>query len=155
VIRTAITEAAFDAIAKTMPLGSVGYEDGTNEKDERLIWLAPHGEPAAGNARSERELQRCDPQAGGWGPRAEAVMTMRALIIATAFVSVGVSPALAETLFCSTSFQGYRVCDDGHGYRSTEWEWQGMTIGQDSDGSRWTTSRWRDGDITTVTRPER
>jgi hypothetical protein len=69
VIRTAITEAAFDAIAKTMPLGSVGYEDGTNEKDERLIWLAPHGEPAAGNARSERELQRCDPQAGGCSSR--------------------------------------------------------------------------------------
>ena len=80
-------------------------------------------------------------------------MTMRALILAAAFVSV--SPALAETLYCSTSFQGYRVCDDGHGYRSFEWQWQGMTIGQDSDGSHWTTSRWRDGDITTVTRPEK
>ena len=79
---------------------------------------------------------------------------MRALIVAAAFVSVS-GPALAETLYCSTSFQGYRVCDDGHGYRSTEWQWQGMTIGQDSNGSRWTTSRWRDGDITTVTPPER
>ena len=67
-------------------------------------------------------------------------MTMRARIIAAAFVGVSVSPALAETLFCSTSFQGYRVCDDGHGYRSTERRWQGLTIGQDSDGSRWTTA---------------
>lgn len=75
---------------------------------------------------------------------------MRALIIASALVGVS-DPALAETLFCSTSFQGYRVCDDGHGYRSTEWQWKGMTIGQDSDGNRWTTSRWRDGEITTVT----
>jgi hypothetical protein len=32
-----ITQAAFDAIAKT--LGSVGYENETNEKGERLIWL--------------------------------------------------------------------------------------------------------------------
>ena len=38
----ALTQAAFDAIAATLPLGSVGYEDGTNEKGERLIWLAPH-----------------------------------------------------------------------------------------------------------------
>ena len=42
VIRIAITEAAFDAIAKTLPLGSVGYEDGTNERGERLLWLAPY-----------------------------------------------------------------------------------------------------------------
>jgi hypothetical protein len=39
VIRIAITQAAFDAIAKTLPLGSVGYENATNEKGERLIWL--------------------------------------------------------------------------------------------------------------------
>jgi hypothetical protein len=31
----------------------------------------------------------------------------------------------------------------------------GVTFGQDSDGNRWTTSRWRDTDITTVEpRPE-
>ena len=34
-IRIAITEAAFDAIAKTLPLGSVGYENKVNEKGER------------------------------------------------------------------------------------------------------------------------
>jgi hypothetical protein len=41
-IRIAITQAAFDAIAATLPLGSVGYENETNEKGERLIWL-DHG----------------------------------------------------------------------------------------------------------------
>jgi hypothetical protein len=39
VIRIAITQALFEAIAKTLPLGSVGYENATNEKGERLIWL--------------------------------------------------------------------------------------------------------------------
>ena len=78
---------------------------------------------------------------------------MRTVLIAVVFVSVS-GPALAETLFCSTSFQGYRVCDDGHGYRSTEWQWQSMTLGQDSDGNRWTTSHWQGIDTTTITRPE-
>jgi hypothetical protein len=36
-IRIAITQAAFDAIAKTLPLGSVGYENKVNERGERLI----------------------------------------------------------------------------------------------------------------------
>ncbi len=40
-IRIAISPAAFDAIAATLPLplGSVGYEAQTNAKGERLIWL--------------------------------------------------------------------------------------------------------------------
>jgi hypothetical protein len=38
--RTAISQAAFEAIAKTLPLGSVGYENKVNEKGKRLIWLA-------------------------------------------------------------------------------------------------------------------
>jgi hypothetical protein len=38
-IRIAITEAAFEAISETLPLGSVGYENKTNEQDNRLIWL--------------------------------------------------------------------------------------------------------------------
>jgi hypothetical protein len=79
-----------------------------------------------------------------WGG---SLVTMRALILAAAFVSV--SPALAETLYCSTSFQGYRVCDDGHGYRSFEWQWQGMTIGQDSDAR---TGRQADGGMVTSPR---
>ena len=40
-IRIAISQATFDAIAKTLPLGSVGYENEVNEKGERLIWLDP------------------------------------------------------------------------------------------------------------------
>ena len=38
-IRIAITQAAFDAIAATLVLGSTGYENAVNEKGERLIWL--------------------------------------------------------------------------------------------------------------------
>jgi hypothetical protein len=38
-VRIAISQAAFDAIAKTLPLGSVGYENATNEKGGRLVWL--------------------------------------------------------------------------------------------------------------------
>jgi hypothetical protein len=40
-VRIAISQAAFDAIAKTLPVGSVGYENKVNEKGERLIWLDP------------------------------------------------------------------------------------------------------------------
>jgi hypothetical protein len=39
VIKIAITEAAFEAIARTLPLGSVGYENEANERGEKLIWL--------------------------------------------------------------------------------------------------------------------
>lgn len=38
-VRIAISQAAFDAIAATMPLGSGGYEAEGNETGERLIWL--------------------------------------------------------------------------------------------------------------------
>jgi hypothetical protein len=38
-IRIAISPAAFEAIAATLPLGSVGYENAVNEKGERLIWV--------------------------------------------------------------------------------------------------------------------
>ncbi len=41
-IRIAITEAAFEAISVTFPLGSVGYENGPSKNGERLIWLAPN-----------------------------------------------------------------------------------------------------------------
>jgi hypothetical protein len=40
-VRIAISQAAFEAIVATLPLGSVGYENETNERGERLIWL-PH-----------------------------------------------------------------------------------------------------------------
>jgi len=38
-IRLAITQAAFEAIAATLPLGSVGYEAEADANGERLIWL--------------------------------------------------------------------------------------------------------------------
>ena len=38
-IRIAISVEAFEAIARTLPLGSVGYEAEANERGERLIWL--------------------------------------------------------------------------------------------------------------------
>jgi hypothetical protein len=55
-IRIAITEAAFEAIARTLPLGSVGYENATNERGERLIWL--DHTVVSSHARARRELQR-------------------------------------------------------------------------------------------------
>lgn len=41
-IRIAISVEAFEAIARTLPFGSVGYENETNQKGERLIWLDPN-----------------------------------------------------------------------------------------------------------------
>jgi hypothetical protein len=38
-IRLAITEAAYAAIAATLSLGSVGYEAEVTAKGERWIWL--------------------------------------------------------------------------------------------------------------------
>jgi hypothetical protein len=40
-IRISITPAAFEAIAATMPLGSVGYEREPDAKGDRWIWLEP------------------------------------------------------------------------------------------------------------------
>ena len=63
--------------------------------------------------------------------------------------------AITVAIYCSTSFQGYRTCSSPDGYRSTETQWQGLVIGQDNDGNRWTTSRCRDIDISTVKPPDR
>jgi hypothetical protein len=38
-VRIAISQAAFDAIAATLPLGSTGYENATDEHGNRLIWV--------------------------------------------------------------------------------------------------------------------
>jgi hypothetical protein len=38
-VRIAITQAAFDVIASTLPPGSTGYENAVNDKGERWIWL--------------------------------------------------------------------------------------------------------------------
>jgi hypothetical protein len=42
VIRIAISQAVFDAIAATLPLGSVSYENHVNERGERYVWLPPN-----------------------------------------------------------------------------------------------------------------
>jgi hypothetical protein len=47
-IRIAITLAAFDAIAATLPLGSVSYENHVNERGERYVWLRPTWSTASG-----------------------------------------------------------------------------------------------------------
>jgi len=38
-VRIAITIEAFEAIARTLPLGSMGYESEPNERGERYVWL--------------------------------------------------------------------------------------------------------------------
>ena len=40
-IRIAITTTAFDAVAATLPLGSVAVEPATDDNGERLVWLEP------------------------------------------------------------------------------------------------------------------
>ena len=40
-IHIAITAEAFEAIAATMPLGSVGYENEADERGERLVCWTP------------------------------------------------------------------------------------------------------------------
>ena len=38
-IRIAISQAAFEAICATLPLGSVSFENKVNERGCRLIWV--------------------------------------------------------------------------------------------------------------------
>jgi len=38
-IRLAISQAAFEAITSTLPVGFVAFDPEANEKGERLIWL--------------------------------------------------------------------------------------------------------------------
>jgi hypothetical protein len=40
-IRIYVTQAAFDAVAKILPLGSVGFVTRPNADGERQIWLEP------------------------------------------------------------------------------------------------------------------
>ena len=41
-IRIAISQSAFEAIARTLPLGSVSFENKIDEYGQRLIWLEPN-----------------------------------------------------------------------------------------------------------------
>jgi hypothetical protein len=45
-VRISISQAPFEAIARTLPLGSVGYRTEANERD-KLIWLEPD-QPGSG-----------------------------------------------------------------------------------------------------------
>jgi hypothetical protein len=38
-IRIAVTQAAFEVIARSLPLGNVSFENETDEQGQRLIWL--------------------------------------------------------------------------------------------------------------------
>jgi hypothetical protein len=76
---------------------------------------------------------------------------MRAAIIVASLASAAVlahstaivgSAALADPIYCST-WQGVRTCSSPGGYLSHEWSRDGMRFGQDSDGNRWTSSRWQ------------
>jgi hypothetical protein len=60
----------------------------------------------------------------------------------------------ADPLYCST-WQQITTCSSPDGCVSHESQWQGVTRGDDNQGNRWTTSRWRDTTITTVTPPGR
>jgi hypothetical protein len=40
-IRISITATAFEAIAATLPFGSIGVERDPDDKGERMIWLEP------------------------------------------------------------------------------------------------------------------
>ena len=41
-VRISITAAAFEAVASTLPFGSVGFERGPDAHGERLIWIERH-----------------------------------------------------------------------------------------------------------------
>jgi hypothetical protein len=41
-VRIAITQAAYEAIRATLPLGSVAVEPYFSVKGERTVWLEPH-----------------------------------------------------------------------------------------------------------------
>jgi hypothetical protein len=40
-VRISISQAAFDALAAMLSLGSVGYESEPDARGERLVWLEP------------------------------------------------------------------------------------------------------------------
>jgi hypothetical protein len=59
VIRIAVSQTAFEALASMPALGSMNFENATNERGERYVWLAPDVvNRAARHARPRRELQR-------------------------------------------------------------------------------------------------
>jgi hypothetical protein len=59
-IRIAISQAAFDTIARTLPFGSVGYENQINETRRAPDLAGPRRRrPSEGHARAGLGLVRC------------------------------------------------------------------------------------------------
>jgi hypothetical protein len=56
-IRIAISVEAFEAIARTLPLGNLSFENKTDERGERFVWLAPAPPPAPAPAPAIAPLQ--------------------------------------------------------------------------------------------------
>jgi hypothetical protein len=63
-IRISISTEAYDAIARTLPFGSVAVEAEANERGERYVWLDDvWGGPSRSLARAGRRLFGGDPAA--------------------------------------------------------------------------------------------
>jgi hypothetical protein len=69
-VRIAISQAAFEALAKTLPFGDVGYENKVNEKGERLIWLEPSVVDRLRSLRGPGESYSDVILRAGWGDTA-------------------------------------------------------------------------------------
>jgi hypothetical protein len=83
---------------------------------------------------------------------------MRALIIASlasaaAVLVQGMAAVVAAgadgSITCSR-WLDITTCSSAGGYVSPDWGRDGMRFGQDSDGDRWSTSRWQGRETTTV-----
>ncbi len=72
VIRISITPAAFDAIADTLPLGSVAVEPEANANGERQVWVdvsvANKLSAMRGHARACRTSSSGSPRSRRWDP---------------------------------------------------------------------------------------
>jgi hypothetical protein len=69
-IKIAITQAAFDAIAKTLPVGSVGYEAEPDAQGEMHIWIDDRqaDKLAAMRKRRPASASRADERSGSHCP---------------------------------------------------------------------------------------
>ena len=135
-IRIAISAGAFDAIARTLPLGSVGYEAEPDAKGEMHIWI------------DDRQADKLAAMRGPGESYSDVILRIAGLgggvrpVVVAALVGVLAqnAPALgSETLYCST-WNGIRTCSAPDGYVSHESQWMGVITGDDNQGNRWTTT---------------
>jgi hypothetical protein len=77
-------------------------------------------------------MSRPDTQRGQTEMRAAIYIS---IIYYITYYGIIVTPALAETLTCST-WQGITTCSSPDGYVNHETQWQGFTIGEDNHGGR-------------------